>query len=53
MVACLASYPGFLTIAFAAYGTMKVSRCYGRETPEYKADNFRVSCHGGSVANGF
>ena len=24
--------PGFLAIAFAAYGTMKVSRCYGRET---------------------
>jgi len=21
--------------------------------PEYKADNFRVSRHGGSVANGF
>ena len=21
--------------------------------PDYEADNFRVSCHGGSVANGF
>ena len=31
-VPSLASYPGFLVTAFAAYGTMKVSRCYGRET---------------------
>ena len=31
VVACLASYPGFLAIAFAACGTMKVSRRYGRE----------------------
>ena len=30
--ACLASYPGFFAIAFAAYGTMKVSRCHGQET---------------------
>ena len=30
VLAYLASYPGFLAIAFAASGTMKVSRCYGR-----------------------
>ena len=37
MVACLASYPGFLAIAFAAYGTKKVSRCYGRKRWSEKA----------------
>ena len=29
VVACLASCPGFLPIAFTACGTMKVSRRYG------------------------
>ena len=58
MVECLASYPGFVAIVFAAYGTMKVCRCYGRgnaevKKPEYEGDNFRVSRHGGSVVNGF
>ena len=32
MLASLASYSGFIATAFAACGTMKVSRCYGRQT---------------------
>ena len=53
VLACLASYPGFRAIPFVACGTMKVSRCYGQQMlgwkPGYEANNFRVSCHGGSV----
>ena len=57
LLVCLASYSGFLAIAFAACGTRRlVCATDGKRWGEkagYEANSFRVSRHGGSVASGW
>ena len=57
LLGCLASYSGFLAIAFAACSTRRLVYVLrtvnaGVRKPGYKANSFRVSRHGGSVASG-